>query len=107
MYVLIISLAALFFKQLSKKKTKKHICDRCLQYFGEERILAKYEEFCANMNNYKIRMPTENTKVSSKNEKNRVKVSFIIYADTESVLKSNDDEKKHQKHEMHWLLCKV
>ena len=38
-------------------------------------------------------MSDENTKVSFKNEKNRVKVRFIIYADTDSVLEPNNEEK--------------
>ena len=54
------------------------------------------------MNKCKIRMPDkEHSKISFKNEKNKIKVPFVIYADTESMLIPTEDEKKYQKHEMH------
>ena len=59
-------MSALISKQLSKKKDKKHICDRCLQYFGKENLLAKHEEYCANMNDCKIRMPDKIPRFHSK-----------------------------------------
>ena len=67
-YVFIKDLSALLNKQLSKNSHKKHFCDRCLQYFVNKDLLAKYEEYCATMNKCKIRMPDkEHSKISFKN----------------------------------------
>ena len=65
-YALIKDLSKLLSKQLSKKRTAKHICDRCLQYFGKKRLLEKHEEYCANMNDCKIRMPEKVPRLYSK-----------------------------------------
>ncbi|XP_051176794.1 uncharacterized protein LOC127291636 [Leptopilina boulardi] len=86
-YVWIKDLSRLIGSQLSKKKSKKYICDRCLHYFGDELKFFEHEENCRKMNDTKIRLPQQgkNT-IEFKNFQNKERIPFIIYADCESLL---------------------
>lgn len=59
---------------------------------------------CQTLNKTKITLPSENQILKFKNFKNKEKVSFVIYADLESILEKYDDPKtmptknKYQKH---------
>ncbi|XP_043463981.1 uncharacterized protein LOC122499598 [Leptopilina heterotoma] len=86
-YVWIKDLSKLVGSQLSKKKSKKYICDRCLHYFGDELKLTEHEETCRKMNDTRIRLPQQGKNfVEFKNFQNKERVPFIIYADCESLL---------------------
>ncbi|XP_051176668.1 uncharacterized protein LOC127291526 [Leptopilina boulardi] len=86
-YVWIKDLSKLVSTQLSKHKTKKYICDRCLHYFGEELKLTEHEENCRKMNDTRIRQPVPGKNfLEFKNFQNKERVPFIIYADSESLL---------------------
>ncbi|XP_051167813.1 uncharacterized protein LOC127285718 [Leptopilina boulardi] len=86
-YVWIKDLSRLVGSQLSKKKNKKFICDRCLHYFRDKLQLTEHEETCKKLNDTRIRLPQpgKNT-VEFKNYQNKERVPFIIYADCESLL---------------------
>ncbi|XP_043482540.1 uncharacterized protein LOC122511404 [Leptopilina heterotoma] len=86
-YVWIKDLSRLVSSDLSKKKNKKFICDRCLHYFADECKLTEHEEHCRKMNDTKIKLPQkgQNT-VEFKNFQNKERVPFIINADCESLL---------------------
>lgn len=87
-YCWIKNLGKLVNKQISKNGHKKILCDRCLNHFSSQEKLKKHQILCTNMNKYAIEMPSvDNKYVSFKNHKYQLKVPFIIYADTEALLK--------------------
>lgn len=92
-YCWIKNLSALLCSQLPNHCSKKLICDRCLNYFWNERKLKEHKVYCDMQNECQIRMPSFNNCVLEfdlKKYKKQLKVPFIIYADIESVLKKVD-----------------
>ncbi|XP_043485237.1 uncharacterized protein LOC122513067 [Leptopilina heterotoma] len=109
-YVWIKDLSRLVSKQLSKKKCKKHICDRCLHYFSSVDRLNVHLENCKKMNECKIKLPTpDKSLITFKNFKNKEKVPYVIYADCESLLLPADEDvdnlSKTEVFQRHKLLC--
>lgn len=115
-YVCIKDLSRLVSTQLSAKKTRKYICDRCLYCFSSEGKLMTNSEYCKRLNHYKTVLPKpEKNIVEFKNFKCREKVPFIIYVDSESLLKPVEDQEitsntdVFQKHEVceigYYLMC--
>ena len=93
---------------LKKSKRKQHFCDRCLNPFWCEQSLNKHLEYCGNHEAVKIEMPKKGSILKFKNYYKGERLPFIIYADTESLIKpiqscEADPEKsytkKYQKHE--------
>lgn len=104
------NLSALIGAQISKHGHRLSICDRCLIHFTTEEKLVKHKVVCANMNKCAIEMPKEENKYETfKNYKNQLKTPFIIYADTEAILKphetpifsKNCSTKAHQHPQVH------
>ncbi|XP_043485181.1 uncharacterized protein LOC122513018 [Leptopilina heterotoma] len=86
-YVWIKDLSKLVGSQLSKHRSKKYICDRCLHYFGSDLMRTEHEENCRKMNDTRIRLPNPGKNfVEFKNFDSKERVPFIIYADCESLL---------------------
>ncbi|XP_011685688.1 PREDICTED: uncharacterized protein LOC105448679 [Wasmannia auropunctata] len=56
------NLSRLVSSQLSKKKNKKYICDRCLHYFSSSEKLEVHTVDCGEMNECAIRLPSEDNK---------------------------------------------
>lgn len=109
-YCWIKNLGKLVGGQVSKCGHKLSFCDRCLNHFTTQEKLENHKISCAMMNNCAIEMPTrENNYVSFKNFKNQLKVPYIIYADTEALLKEpastvyslDCSTQAHQHHEVH------
>lgn len=109
-YCWIKNLSALVGSQMTKNEHKKWICDRCLIHFRSHEKLEKHKILCESMNGCAIEMPpVGNNYETFKNYKNQIKIPFIVYADTESLLKEpetevfNPDYSTHayQHHEMH------
>lgn len=109
-YCWIKNLNALVSVQISKHEHKLHLCDRCLNHFNSLEKLEKHSELCGNMNKCAIEMPSEIDKYEEfKNFKNQLRIPFIVYADTEALLKPPTttvfDEKcstiAQQEHEVH------
>ena len=109
-YCLIENFSRLVSSQVSKHNGKSFLCERCLNPFPTEESLNKHEEYCNTNECIKVVMPEKgkNDIVKFKNYCNSEKVPFIIYADTESLIKpiqscepnpQSSYTKKYQKHE--------
>ncbi|XP_022784021.1 uncharacterized protein LOC111324675 [Stylophora pistillata] len=86
-YCLIKNLSRLVSSELSKKKAKKYICRRCLNYFGSQRLLDTHSELCQDHEAVREKMPKADTLLSFKNHHKKMDMPFVIYADFESIIK--------------------
>ena len=108
-YCLIKHFERLVGSQISKHKERVHICRRCLNPFPKEESLKTHNEYCKTNDCIILKMPTkDNNKLSFKNHWKTERVPFIIYADTEALIKpiqncesnpKNKYTRKYQKHE--------
>ena len=107
-YCLVNNISALLASALSKKEHKRHFCLRCLNSFNCGKSLAEHKEYCYNNECVKIVMPGKGTILRFKNFHHSEKAPFVVYADTEALIKEmhNCDPnpnksytKKYQKHE--------
>ena len=107
-YCLVKNSSRLLSKQVSAHKGGTHICFRCLNPFWSHKSLEKHWEYCRNHEAVKINMPEKGTILRFKNHERSEKLPFIIYADTEALIKEmqncdpnpqNSYTKKYQKHE--------
>lgn len=87
-YCWIKNLSALVGSQMSKYEHKKWICDRCLIHFNSQPKLESHKIVCESMNECAIGMPPPGMNFEMfTNYKNELKIPFIVYADTETLLK--------------------
>ncbi|XP_022777882.1 uncharacterized protein LOC111319352 [Stylophora pistillata] len=86
-YCLIKSMSRLLSSQLSKNEHKKFICDRCLNYFGSQKLLDIHDELCREHEAVREKMPPLDTFLFFKNYHRKIDVPFVIYADFESIIK--------------------
>ena len=107
-YCLVNNLSALLISQLNNHKGTRHICLSCLNGFKCKKSLDDHKEYCYANECTKIIMPEKGTMLNFKNFPHSEKVPFIIYADTEALIKEmhncdpnpqNSYTKKYQKHE--------
>ena len=109
-YTWVKNISRLLSSQVSNHNGKHHFCLRCLNPFWTHKSLEKHLEYCSNHEAVKIEMPKKgkNDILKFKNYCNSEKVPFMIYADTESLIKPIEScepnpqssyTKKHQKHE--------
>ena len=107
-YCLVKNSSRLLSKQISAHKGGTHICFRCLNPFWSHKSLEKHWEYCRKHEAVKINMPEKGTMLRFKHHERSERVPFIIYADTEALIKKmqncdpnpqNSYTKKHQKHE--------
>ena len=107
-YCLVNNISALLASGLSKKEHKRHFCLRCLNSFNCGKSLTEHKEYCYNNECVKTIMPGKGTMLRFKNFLHSEKVPFVVYADTEALIKEihNCDPnsqksytKKYQKHE--------
>ena len=107
-YCLVNNISALLASGLSKKEHKRHFCLRCLNSFNCGKLLTEHKEYCYNNECVKIVMPGKGTILRFKNFHHSEKAPFVVYADTEALIKEmhNCDPnpnksytKKYQKHE--------
>ena len=107
-YCLIENHSRLVSSQIFKHNGKSFLCERCLNSFPNEKSLYKHEEYCSKNECVKIVMPEKGDILKFKNYYKGEKVPFMIYADTESLIKSlqtcepspqSSYTKKYQKHE--------
>ena len=87
-YCLVKNVSRLLSSLVSKHKEKSYFCDRCLNPFWCEQSLNKHLEYYSNHEAVKIEMPKKGDILKFKNYYKGEKVPFIIYADTESLIKS-------------------
>ena len=107
-YCLVKNVSRLLSSQVSKHIGKKYFCDRCLNPFWCEQSLNKHLEYCSNHEAVEIEMPKKGDILKFINYYKGERVPFMIYADTESLIKSlqtcepspqSSYTKKYQKHE--------
>ena len=107
-YCLVNNLSALLGKQTSKNGSTRSFCLRCCNSFKTKESLDKHKEYCDTNECVKINMPKKGTMLKFKNYYRSEKVPFIIYADTEALIKpiqgctpdsQNSYTNKYQKHE--------
>ena len=87
---------------------RKHFCRYCLHAFITEEILKRYSKDCFKINGKQtIKMPKKDEYVKFKHFDRKIKSSFMIHADFESILVPEDNGKqnpnesytnKYQKH---------
>ena len=76
---------------ITKHKSKKHFCLRCLQPFYSEYRLEAHKKDCIIINGtQKIVMPEEGSRVQFRNYQNRLPVPFVVYADFEAITRKID-----------------
>ena len=107
-YCLVNNMSALIASQINKHKGTRNICLNCFNSFKCKQSLDKHKEYCYNNECIKTIMPEPNTFLKFKNFPHSDKVPFVVYVDTEALIKEmhNCDPnpnksytKKYQKHE--------
>ena len=107
-YCLVNNISALLASQINNHKGTRNICLRCLNSFKCKKSLDDHKEYCYNNECVKTIMPEPGTFLRFKNFLHSEKVPFVVYADTEALIKEihNCDPnpqkrytKKYQKHE--------
>ena len=108
-YCLIKDISKLVSSQVSKHKGNFFLCNNCLNSFQTEKSLNDHKEYCDTNECIKIVMPKKEESILKFNHYcYSEKVPFIIYADTECLIKpieccepnpQNSYTKKYQKHE--------
>ena len=107
-YFLVKNISRLLSSQVSNHNGKKYFCLRCLNPFQCEQSLNKHLEYCGNHEAVKIEMPKKGDILKFENYYKGERLPFIIYADTESLIKpiqscepspQSSYTKKYQKHE--------
>lgn len=100
-YCLINDLSRLVKSQLTKHRKKIFICERCLNYFHIKSNLKRHKKLCQKMNKCAITLPSQKEKfLEFKNFKNQLFNPFVIYYDSECILKKCNNEKIYQEHEI-------
>ena len=106
-YCLIKDISRLVSSQVNKHNSKVYICERCLNPFKTEASLKEHEKHCTNEECVDLKMPRAGSEIFFKNMGRRERVPFIIYADTESLLKPisscepNPETSGTHKYQMH------
>lgn len=92
-YCWITNLSRLVSSQLSKYNHRHYICDRCLNFYTNMQKLECHMKNCVN--ECQIEMPNNANKwIQFKNHQNQLKVPFIVYADTEAILRRIDSKEE-------------
>ena len=107
-YCLVNNISALLASQINNHKGTRNICLNCLSSYKCKKSLDEHKEYCYNNECVKTIMPEPGTYLRFKNFLHSEKVPFVVYADTEALIKEihNCDPnpnksytKKYQKHE--------
>ena len=86
-YCLVNNMSALIASQINKHKGTRNICLNCFNSFKCKQSLDKHKEYCYNNECIKTIMPEPNTFLRFKNFPHSEKVPFVVYADTEALIK--------------------
>ena len=93
-YCWIKNMSRLLTSQISKHRTRRFYCLRCLNSFYTAESLQKHELYCSNHDVVKVELPNEENNTLSFNNYNKsMRVPFVIYADFEAFTQKLDDEK--------------
>ena len=85
-YIVIKSLRRLLSMQNSKHKESQHFCINCLQGFSEKKSRDDHLLYCQSNEAVRIEMPNSKPIVQYSDGQYQFKVSFMMYADFESIL---------------------
>ena len=85
-YIAIKSLSRLLSSQNAKHNGKEYFCMNCLQRFWDERSRDEHVGYCKDNELVRIEMPHKKPIVEYSDGQFQFKVSFIMYADFESIL---------------------
>ena len=86
-YTWVKNISRLLSSQVSNDKEKHYFCLRCLNPFWTPKSLEKHSEYCRNHEAVKIEMPKKGDILKFENYYKGERLPFIIYADTESLIK--------------------
>ena len=86
-YCLVNNVSALLASQINNHKGTRNICLNCLNGYQTKQALDKHKEYCYNNECVKAIMPEKGTMLRFKNFLHSEKVPFIVYADTEALIK--------------------
>ncbi|XP_044586081.1 uncharacterized protein LOC123266116 [Cotesia glomerata] len=91
---------------VKKGHWKVFFCDRCLCHFKQEASFQRHQSDCLQYNKVRMTLPTEKNKILSfRDHKYKDPVSFVVYADLESVLEEEtEDIQKHTPHSIAFYL---
>ena len=93
-YCWIKNMSRLLTSQISKHRTRRFYCLRCLNSFYTAESLQKHELYCSNHDVVKIELPNEENNTLSFNNYNKsMRVPFVVYADFEAFTQKLDDDK--------------
>ncbi|XP_076663947.1 uncharacterized protein LOC143366632 [Andrena cerasifolii] len=103
-FVWIKNLSRLVYAQLSKKKAKKFICDRCMHYFGSVEKLEAHSLDCG-------KICEGNNLLKFSNHCRKERFPFVMYADLECIIDKTEDNHRmgeidsklraYQQHKVH------
>ena len=89
-YYWIKNLNRLLHGQNNKYGGKTHFCECCLYGFSKEDLLIKHKEDCEGLNKSSTRiemLSKGKDHIKFKNHQNQMPVPYVIYADSESIIK--------------------
>ncbi|XP_070170406.1 uncharacterized protein [Polyergus mexicanus] len=88
------NLSRLVGSQLSGRRHKSHICDRCMHYFRTSDKLSAHSVDCGRMNECAIVLRTKDDKwLEFRNYNRKERLPFVVYADLECVLKKKEERR--------------
>ena len=85
-YTAIKSSSRLLSSKNSNTKRKQHFCMNCLQGFTQESSRDQHQVYCEDNESVRAEMPKQGSTVEFKDGQNQFRVSYIMYADFESIL---------------------
>ena len=86
-YFLVNNMSALIASQINNHKGTRNICLNCFNSFKCKKSLDNHKEYCYNNECVKTIMPEPGTFLKFKNFPHSEKVPFVVYADTEALIK--------------------
>ena len=107
-YCLVNNMSALIASQINNHKGTRNICLNCFNGYNTKQALDEHKEYCYNNECVKTIMPEKGTFLRFKNFPHSEKVPFVVYADTEALIKEihqcdpnpqKSYTEKYQKHE--------
>ena len=85
-YTVIKSVSRLLSSSNSKHKRKQYFCNNCLQGFTQELSRDQHYYYCIDKETVRVEIPRKGSTVECYDGQNQFKVSFMMYADFESIL---------------------
>ena len=81
---------------LSKCRSRTHFCMRCLSGHRTPETLRNHQRYCTNVKPAAVKLPEPGETLRFKDVQRRMKMPYVIYADTESLIVPSSEQ--HGKH---------